>query len=239
MQAAGDPTLSPEQSMAARKGDKAFMPVGGRPFIDYQIDVLHSAGIHDICVVIAPDRVITGDFIVTTQRHPRGTADGVLAAKGWALDAPFLAMNGDNFYPAAAIEALDAVDGPGVAGFDRDDLIATSNIPPSRISAFAAIERDPQGKLSRIVEKPTADELAAMPRPILVSMNLWKFDSRIFDACRDVAPSVRGEFELPSAVMLARARGVSFEVVPARGPVLDLSSRADIADVTRRLGATR
>jgi dTDP-glucose pyrophosphorylase len=69
-------------------------------------------------------------------------------------------------------------------------------------------------------------------------MNLWKFDSRILDACRDVAPSARGELELPSAVMLARERGVSFEVVPLVGPVLDLSSRADIADVTRRLGAS-
>jgi dTDP-glucose pyrophosphorylase len=72
---------------------------------------------------------------------------------------------------------------------------------------------------------------------LLVSMNLWRFDARIFDACRDVPQSVRGEFELPEAVALATRHGVRFRAVPARGPVLDLSRRGDAADVERRLAA--
>ena len=68
-----------------------------------------------------------------------------------------------------------------------------------------------------------------------VSMNLWRFDARIFAACRDVPRSARGEFELPEAVGLATRRGVRFKAIPARGPVLDLSRRADTADVERRL----
>lgn len=66
-------------------------------------------------------------------------------------------------------------------------------------------------------------------------MNCWRFDARIFDACRDVPKSARGEYELPEAVALAMARGVRFTAVPARGPVLDLSRRVDAADVARRL----
>ena len=66
-------------------------------------------------------------------------------------------------------------------------------------------------------------------------MNCWRFDARIFDACRDVPRSARGEFELPEAVGLAVERGVRFRAVPARGPVLDLSRRADATDVARRL----
>jgi dTDP-glucose pyrophosphorylase len=145
-------------------------------------------------------------------------------------------MNGDNLYPAAAIDAVANADGSALAGFDRDDLVATSNIPPERINAFAVLERDEFGRLRRIIEKPSEGELASLPAPLLVSMNLWKFDARIFSACRDVTPSARGEFELPSAVMLARERGVEFEVVPSVGPVLDLSQRGDIAEVARRLG---
>ena len=38
--------------------------------------------------------------------------------------------------------------------------------------------------------------------------------------------------------MLAVGRGVPFRAVPARGPVLDLSRRADAADVARRLAGT-
>ena len=66
-------------------------------------------------------------------------------------------------------------------------------------------------------------------------MNAWRFDSRIFDACLDVAPSARGEYELPSAVALAMARGVRFTVVRAGGAVLDLSRQTDIAAVEAHL----
>jgi UDP-N-acetylglucosamine diphosphorylase / glucose-1-phosphate thymidylyltransferase / UDP-N-acetylgalactosamine diphosphorylase / glucosamine-1-phosphate N-acetyltransferase / galactosamine-1-phosphate N-acetyltransferase len=66
-------------------------------------------------------------------------------------------------------------------------------------------------------------------------MNCWHFDSRIFGACRDVPRSVRGEFELPEAVGLAIRRGVRFKALRASGAVLDLSRRADAAEVERRL----
>ncbi|MGH9310706.1 MAG: sugar phosphate nucleotidyltransferase, partial [Vicinamibacterales bacterium] len=113
--------------------------------------------------------------------------------------------------------------------------VRTSNIEASRVRAFAIIEVDARGYLTRIVEKPSAEEAARAPRSALISMNCWRFDTRIFDCCRDVVPSPRGELELPVAVGLAVARGIPFKVVPARGPVLDLSQRADAAEVTRRL----
>jgi glucose-1-phosphate thymidylyltransferase len=125
-----------------------------------------------------------------------------------------------------------------LSGFDRDDLIRTSNIAPDRVRDFALIDGDGDGYLTRIIEKPSdPSELArhaALQHPI-ISMNLWRFDARIFAACRDVPRSRRGEFELPEAVALAASRGVRFRIVPAPGPVLDLSTRADAADVARRL----
>ena len=73
----------------------------------------------------------------------------------------------------------------------------------------------------------------------LISLNLWRFDARIFAPCRDVPLSSRGERELPQAVGLAAARGVCIEIVPVRGEVLDLSRRADVAAVARRLEGMR
>jgi dTDP-glucose pyrophosphorylase len=66
-------------------------------------------------------------------------------------------------------------------------------------------------------------------------MNVWRFDHRIFDACRDVPLSKRGEYELPEAVGLAVERGVRFRTFAARGAVLDLSRRSDVALVGERL----
>ena len=248
MRAADDAApLSPEQQSAAASGHKALMPIAGRPFLDFVLQGLADAGITDVALVVAPDHgemqaAYPGDrgpgglrLSWVVQAEPRGTANAVLAVREWAGEEPFLVLNGDNVYPVPALCDLVALSGSGLAGFDREDLVATSNIAADRIAAFALLVADARGHLQDIMEKPNAADAARAGADARVSMNLWRFDARIFDACRDVTPSPRGEYELPAAVMLARSRGVAFAVVPALGPVLDLSRRGDVVFVTRRL----
>jgi dTDP-glucose pyrophosphorylase len=202
------------------------------------------------------------DFVV--QPEPLGTANAVAAAESWTEGHPFLVMNGDNLYPVPALAGLAALDEPGLPAFDADDLVRSSNIPEDRIRAFALIEVDERGYLTGIVEKPATGDLppeggsclaiSGSSRAIsgsspaisgssratsgssrAISMNVWRFDARMFSACRDVPRSARGEYELPEAVALALRRGVRFRALPAEGPVLDLSARADAIDVERRL----
>jgi dTDP-glucose pyrophosphorylase len=239
--------LDEAQQRAADAGLKAMMPMGGRPFLDFVIGSLADAGYTEVALVVAPDheeirRYYTKEvppqrmrlsFLV--QEQPVGTANAVLAIEPWSGDEPFITLNADNLYPVDALRALAELDGPGLPVFERGDLIASSNIPAERVAAFALIECDADGALARIIEKPGAEAVAAAGAHALVSMNCWRFDRRIFGACRDVEKSPRGEFELPLAVALAMARGVRFAAVPARGPVLDLSSRSDVAEVARRL----
>jgi glucose-1-phosphate thymidylyltransferase len=239
--------LSREQEQAAASGHKALMPIAGRPFLDFVLGALVGAGVTEVALIVAPDHremraAYPGDrgpsgvhLSWLVQADARGTADAVLAARAWAGSATFLVLNGDNVYPVAALNALAALGEPGLAGFERDNLIATGNIAADRIADFALVDADRDGTLRRIVEKPAAIDVERAGAAALVSMNLWRFDHRIFDACRDVALSPRGESELPAAAMLARSRGVRFAVVRARGPVLDLSRRSDVAEVTRRL----
>jgi glucose-1-phosphate thymidylyltransferase len=147
----------------------------------------------------------------------------------------FLVMNGDNLYPVEALTALVSLDGPGVPVFERADLVRSGNIPHARVGAFALLEIGPDGCLAGIIEKPPPEVLDRAGERAPVSMNCWRFDRRIFPACRDVPKSARGEFELPQAVALAVARGLKLKAIPARGPVLDLSTRADAPEVARRL----
>jgi dTDP-glucose pyrophosphorylase len=238
--------LTADQQRAADAGMKAMMPIAGRPFLDFVLSAIADAGLRQVAIVVAPDHEalrryyreeapparLRIDFAV--QQEPIGTASAVLAVEAWAGQEPFLVMNGDNLYPRDALRDLAALPEPGLPGFDRDDLVRSSNIEPARVQAFALLEVD-GGYLTRIVEKPSAEEMAAAPPDAPISMNCWRFDRRIFDACRDVPRSARGELELPMAVGLAVSRGVRFRVVPARGPVLDLSQRADAAEVARRL----
>lgn len=67
-------------------------------------------------------------------------------------------------------------------------------------------------------------------------MNLWSFTRTIFEACRRVRASPRGELELADAVTIAMCEpGERFRVVRARSGVRDLSTRADVATVMARL----
>jgi dTDP-glucose pyrophosphorylase len=144
-------------------------------------------------------------------------------------------LNSDNLYPAPVLRALVDLDGPGLPGYEREALVQESGFPADRVIGFAAVEVDGEGYLTRIIEKPGRAYFDAAGSHALVSMNVWRFDDRIFIACRDVPLSARGEYELPEAVGLAVGRGVKFRVVPAAGPVLDLSRRSDVTLVSERL----
>jgi glucose-1-phosphate thymidylyltransferase len=249
-----DTALAGGQAEAAAAGHKAMMPVGtssdtpGRPFLDFVLGSLADAGLMDVGVVIGPDHDVirrryereieterlTLAFLI--QAEARGTADAVLAAESWAGADPFVVVNADNLYPVDVLRGLADLDGPGLPVFESEDLIRASNIPAERVAAFALVTIDDTAHLTGIAEKPGTEAFAAAGGRSLVSMNCWRFDRRIFDACRDVPRSARGEYELPEAVALAVRRGVSFATVPGRGAVLDLSRRSDVADVSRRLG---
>ncbi|MEO8453401.1 MAG: nucleotidyltransferase family protein [Gemmatimonadota bacterium] len=238
--------LSPGQAAAAEQGMKAMIPVG-RPFLDYLLSGLADAGCERVILVIGPEhtsvrdrydgparpRRVALDYAI--QAEPRGTADAVAAAEGTVANAPFIVINGDNYYSPPDLRALAAHGGAGLLGYRRSALIARSSIDPNRVLAYALIEED-DGYLRRIVEKPDPATAAAFGPDPLVSMNAWSFTPKIFTACRAIGPSPRGELELQDAVRWAQANlAERFRIVPAEDGVLDLSSRGDIAEVARRL----
>jgi len=219
------------------------MPIAGRPFLDYAADSLIRAGVRELCFVIAPEADIMREHACriaalagvrvecAVQAEPRGTADAVLAAEEFVDGQDFLLSNGDNLYPDDALAGLAALpDGVcGLAAFDAESMANGGNIARERIRDFAVVVSDERGELDRIVEKPPNPEDYACMGRVWVSMNIFRFSARIFDACRRVELSPRGELELPDAVAhLAAADDLEFRVLHSQGPVLDLSSRADV-----------
>jgi dTDP-glucose pyrophosphorylase len=243
-------TIDARQAAVADQGIKAMIPIG-RPFLDYVLSALADAGCTEICLVIGPEHPAVREYYerpgllervrvtFAIQDRPVGTANAVLAAELFASEDRFLVMNADNYYPVAAYTALRDLGEPGLVAFDRAALIADGHIPPERVLKFALLDIGDDGYLRRIVEKPDEATARAMVGTPAVSMNVWCFDAGIFDPCRTVAASVRGELELPLAVQHAiDAYGRRFRTVPMAAPVLDLSSRGDIAGVAERLAGT-
>lgn len=238
--------LTAEEAAVAQTGVKAMIPIG-RPFLDYVLHTLADAGYSQACLVIGPEhqqvrdyygkigaKRISIDFAI--QEKPLGTADAVAAAEKFAADEYFLCINSDNCYPPQAMAELRTkISTSGLAGFSRDAMIAGGNIPADRIAKFAVVKTDQSGRMTQILEKPDEATLAAMPHPY-VSMNCWRLGPTIFEACRNIEPSPRGELEITSAVQYAIDKlGETFQMLPYDLGVLDLSSRGDIASVKERL----
>lgn len=240
--------LADEQHRVAESGMKGMIPIG-RPFLDYVLAALADAGFTRVCLVIGPEhdavrthysekeppRRLSIDFAI--QEKPLGTADAVLAAEGFAGGEPFIVLNSDNYYPVEALSRLRVASPPALVGFARATLIAAGNVPPDRVERFGSLEIDDVGHLVSITPRSGTTSASG---EVYASMNCWLFDSRIFDVCRRVPLSPRGELELPRAVQMAiDASEMDFTVIRMSSPVLDMTTRADIATVQARLEGTQ
>ena len=240
--------LDDTQSSIAATGLKAMIPVG-RPFLDYVLSSLADTGFTDVCLVIGPEHTSVREYYdrearvsririhFAEQARPLGTADAVLAAEPFAGSDPFAVLNSDNYYPAVALSELQRSPAPALIGFDRHALIEHGNVEPGRVRRFGALDIDENGFLRRILVTPT-EEMLQRHGTVYGSMNCWLFTAEIFRACREVPLSARGELELPKAVQLAIDKhDVRFRVITVSAPVLDMSSRGDIAGIAERLKA--
>ena len=239
--------LDDRQAAVVATGVKALIPIG-RPFLDYVLSALADAGYRRVCLVVAPGhdaihqyygqkvqpRRIRIEFAV--QQEPKGTADAVAAAESFADADPFLVINSDDYYPVEALRGLRDLEGCATALFERRSMFDGSNIPEERLKHFAVTRIDDQGFLQQIIEKPDEEALASLPQPLWLSMNCWRFGPSIFEACRDIGPSPRGELEITDAVQHAiDVLREPFQTVLVRAPVLDLTSRGDVASMAAKL----
>lgn len=238
--------LSREQAAFADRGLKALIPVHGRPFFSYLVSNLADAGFREAVVVVGPateavrvhyeqDPPRRLRMTFAWQAEPLGSADALVAAEPHTGLDPFLVLNADNLYPVPLLRAMEARPGPAFAGYTREGLAAWGNIPTERIAAFALVTVDARGCLDSIVEKPDPGTAARLEGRSRISMNCWRFPQAIYDACRRVAPSSRGERELTDAVRVAAEDGMCLSMVPTDAGALDLSRREDVAAAARWL----
>jgi UTP--glucose-1-phosphate uridylyltransferase len=101
---------------------KELLPVGGRPIIQYTLEMYMAAGISEFCIIISPEKAQLKDFITgnwtlsalpfekdarfyrqlercrivfVTQSYPRGVADAVGLAKDFVGGEPFACIMPD------------------------------------------------------------------------------------------------------------------------------------------------
>lgn len=190
--------------------NKHLLPVFDKPMIYYPIGALLNAGIKDILVVTGGDHA--GDFLkllkngkhlgirhleFAYQEGEGGIAEALKLAEDFADGDKICVVLGDNIIewnirkasggffaqPSGAKVLLKEVDDPerfGVVTFEGSG-------PPSRITGIIEKPKDPPSRYA--------------------VTGIYFYDSDVFEVCRSLKPSARGELEITDVNNYYLSRG--------------------------------
>ncbi|HEX7572793.1 MAG TPA: sugar phosphate nucleotidyltransferase [Bacteroidota bacterium] len=248
----------------AGEKSKSMLGVGrlGRPFLDYLISNAREAGYADLVIVVGENdggiRARYGSAMRDNEFHgvrisyavqpvpggrtkPLGTADALLCALRVRTDwrgKKFTVCNSDNLYSQSVLKQLLETGHPGaLIDYDRDAL----RFEQSKIEQFAVLEKDSDGYLTGIIEKPSLEDIRRVRDAwgrVGVSMNIFRFSYDTVLGFLEEVPlhPVRQEKELPAAVaLMVRRNPRSVLAIPVSEYVPDLTGRGDIGGVQEYL----
>lgn len=278
--------------MGSRYGGlKQMDPVGahGEIIIDYSLFDARRAGFKRVCFIIKHE--IEEDFKAIVGNHiekyfevsyafqqldclpegftapegrvkPFGTAHAVLCAAPF-LDAPFAAINADDYYGPAAFETiynfLKNSEETTPAHYAMVGYLLKNTVTENGHVARGVCETDETGHLKSVTERThiitscdgplfTLDEVhyERLPEDTIVSMNLWGFTQSFVDALRDGFPAflekgfaenpLKCEYFLPSVVTSQLQAGAAdVKVLASHDKWYGVTYRADKPVVTAAL----
>jgi len=210
---------------------KGLVEVGGKPLLEHVFETLADY-VERYVVVIGYlggrirdyfGREYAGRPIAyVEQPDARGLADAVHRAES-LLDGSFLQLNGDNVL-LGNVEAMIERH----RDRDADATLLVDRVSPERAARGGVLKLD-GGEVIDLVEKP--DD----PPSRLATTGCFAFSPRIFDACRAISRSARGEYELTDAVRWLLQQGGTVETVRFEGWRVNVNAPEDIERAEEKL----
>jgi glucose-1-phosphate thymidylyltransferase len=210
---------------------KQLVPLANKPILFFGLESIAASGVRDVGIVVGDtheaihEAVGDGsrfglDVTYIRQPAPLGIAHGVLIARDFLGDDPFVLYLGDNLI-VGGIE-------PFVAAFERDRpnalvLLAAVDHPEQ----FGVAELDADGNLVRLVEKPSH------PSGNLALVGVYLFDAHVHDAVRAIRPSGRGELEITDAIQWLVGEGLRVRAQRLTTQFIDTGKLQDLLEANR------
>lgn len=185
---------------------KPLLPVMGKAILAWQLDAMPPEVDTVVLVVGYKHEMIRAAFgeqygrlrlVYVEQTEQLGTGHALLMCEK-EIDAPFIAINGDDLYAAEDLAAVAAAEQAALVKEIKDPRL------------FAIYDVDAELRVRRLVEKPT--EIFSH----LSNIGAYKFTPEIFAVLHHTPISSRGEIEITATIQTLAEQG-DFRVVPAQG----------------------
>jgi glucose-1-phosphate thymidylyltransferase len=175
--------------------NKHLLPVFDRPMIYYPLQALINAGIRDILIVTGGQHA--GDFLrllgngkdfglerlhYAYQEGEGGIAAALALAELFAEGDRICVVLGDNIVEGSIVPAVRRF-----AKQPKGARVILKEVPDAERFGVAEIRG---GRVVSIVEKPKK------PKSHYAVTGIYLYDSQVFDVCKTLRPSGRGELEI-------------------------------------------
>lgn len=176
---------------------KQLIPVANKPILFYAIEDLIEAGVHDIGIIVGPNKqqvidtvqrqVWDANISFIEQEEPLGIAHTIKISKDFIDNDPFIMYLGDNILKEGVTEHVKNFLDSDVQG----SVMLTEVDDPSAFGIATLNEND---DITKLVEKPED------PESNLAVIGVYMFRPEILKAVDDLKLSKRNLYEITDAI---------------------------------------
>ena len=179
--------------------NKHLLPIKDRPMVWWSIEALVNAGVTELMLVTGGTHA--GEFLrllgnghefgidklfYAYQERAGGIAEALGLAERFVGGDRVVVMLADNIFERSLRPSVEAFESQDAGG----RVILTRLEDPSHLRHLGVPELDEQGRIVRIIEKPTDP-----PSPYAVT-GVYFYDPQVFEIISGLTPSQRGELEI-------------------------------------------
>lgn len=213
---------------------KGLLDVGGRAILTHCFERLVGIGVEELVVVVGYEGeqiierygdVFDGVPIVYAEQCEReGMAHALLAAEEH-VDGQFVLVDGDSIVRCDLRRLVDRQRDPAV-----DGTMLVHEVPAAAAREKMVCVVNERDELVARRQKPEAP-----PDPSLVAASVQTCSPGLFNACRRVERSPRGEFEMSDAIAIRLAEGATIVAVRCDGWLVNVNTPRELARADRRV----
>ena len=212
---------------------KPMLPVQGKPLIQHILEKLEAAGLREFAVITGYQSESIESYLgrwhlpitILKQDPVNGTGAAALLASEFTQGENFLLSFGDILcQPQAYLSCIAALS-------EGQHTVAVVGVKDVDDPWQGAAVYESAGRIERIVEKP----------PIGTSTTRWNsagvytFCNEVYEHLAKLTPSVRGEYELTSAIESMLASGLELRIGNMEGQWRDVGRPEDLAASERMM----